>query len=184
MQDIVFITGNQNKADFLAKHLGRPVEHRKLDLDEIQSLDPHTVVEHKVRQAYALVQQPVLVEDVSLVFTALGSLPGPFIKWFVESLGLPGLAKLANTLANQTAAATVCYAFCDGGEHVHFIESTMHGTIAPEPRGSGGFGFDAIFINDGFSKTRGDMTEQEYLETSYRTPAVAQLRKFLDSRGK
>jgi inosine/xanthosine triphosphate pyrophosphatase family protein len=38
MNEITFITGNQGKADFLAKHLGVEVGHQKLDLDEIQSL--------------------------------------------------------------------------------------------------------------------------------------------------
>ena len=47
------------------------VLHQKLDLDEIQSLDLRTVVEHKVRQAYELVKKPVLVEDTSLQFEAL-----------------------------------------------------------------------------------------------------------------
>ena len=52
MKKIIFITGNQKKADYLIKYLGFPIEHMKLELDEIQSLDLREVVEHKVRQAY------------------------------------------------------------------------------------------------------------------------------------
>ena len=44
MKDVVFITGNQTKADYLAKFLGHPVEHMKVELDEIQSLDFKEVV--------------------------------------------------------------------------------------------------------------------------------------------
>lgn len=62
----MFITGNQNKADYLSRYLGFHVEHRKIDLDEIQSLNLNEIVEHKVRQAYEKVQGPVIVEDVSL----------------------------------------------------------------------------------------------------------------------
>lgn len=87
MKDITFITGNQHKADFLAKHLGMPIAHHKLDLDEIQSTDLRVVVEHKAKQAYEILQKPVLVEDAGLTLTALGNLPGPFIKWFVAELG-------------------------------------------------------------------------------------------------
>ena len=47
----------------------------KLDLDEIQSLDLREIVEHKVRQAYEKCGKPVLVENASLEFTALGRLP-------------------------------------------------------------------------------------------------------------
>ena len=75
MQSITFITGNQKKADYLAKYLGFPIEHMKLELDEIQSLDLREVVEHKVRQAYEKVRKPILVDDVALEFSTLGRLP-------------------------------------------------------------------------------------------------------------
>lgn len=59
--NVTFITGNQAKADNLAEHLGLKVKHQKVELDEIQSVDLKVIVEHKVRQAYAIVQSPVLV---------------------------------------------------------------------------------------------------------------------------
>lgn len=94
MQSITFITGNQKKADYLARYLGFPIEHIKLDLDEIQSLDLDEIVEHKVKQAYEKIKKPVLVEDASLEFMALGRLPGPFIKFFIEEMGLDKLCTL------------------------------------------------------------------------------------------
>jgi non-canonical purine NTP pyrophosphatase (RdgB/HAM1 family) len=176
---VTFITGNQNKADFLAKHLGMSVEHHKLDLDEIQSLDPHEVVEHKVRQAYEVLRTPVLVEDAGLIFTAMGRLPGTYIKWFIEELGLEGLAQLAQALPEQTAVGRVCYGLYDGQE-VHFFDGEMRGRIADSVySGEHGFGFDGIFINDGFDKTRVQMTEAEYDNTSYRMAAIEKLRIFL-----
>jgi non-canonical purine NTP pyrophosphatase (RdgB/HAM1 family) len=175
---LTFITGNQNKADFLAKHLGIPVAHHKLDLDEVQSLDPRKVVEHKVRQAYDVLHTPVLVEDAGLIFTAMGRLPGTFVKWFIEELGYDGLLRLANSLPDQTAIGRVCYGLYDGRE-VQFFEGEMRGRIATEARGNGGFGFDPIFINEGYSITRAEMTEADYAATSYRTPAIQKLREFL-----
>jgi non-canonical purine NTP pyrophosphatase (RdgB/HAM1 family) len=183
MQGLTFITGNQNKADFLARHLGVPVAHHKLDLDEIQSLDPRTVVEHKARQAYDLLQKPVLVEDAGLIFTSMGRLPGTFVKWFIEEIGYDGLLRLANNLPEQTAIGHVCYGLYDGTD-IHFFEGEMYGHIAKEARGEGGFGFDPIFINDGFDKTRAEMTEEEYDRSSHRMPAIEVLQKFLDSSAK
>ena len=52
MTNVTFITGNQSKADYLSKYLGHPVDHVKIDLDEIQSLDLKKIVEHKLKQAY------------------------------------------------------------------------------------------------------------------------------------
>lgn len=51
------------------------VLHEKIDQGEIQSLDLREIVEHKARQAYEKLHKPVLVEDTSLMFTALGKLP-------------------------------------------------------------------------------------------------------------
>jgi len=94
MQRITFITGNQHKADYLEKYLGFSVGHIKLDLNEIQSLDLNEIVEHKVKEAYAKIKKPVLVEDASLEFSALGRLPGPFIKFFIEEMGLEKICSM------------------------------------------------------------------------------------------
>ncbi len=178
MAELIFITGNQNKADFLAKWLGHPVKHHKLDLDELQSLDLHQVVEHKVRQAYDVLKKPVLVEDASLTFPAMGRLPGTFIKWFIEELGYDGLLRLANSLPSPEAVGRVCYAYYDGKE-LQVFEGEMRGRIATEARGSGGFGFDPIFINDGFDITRAEMSEADYAKSSYRTKAMVKLKEYL-----
>lgn len=180
MKEIVFITGNQNKADILQRGLGVPVKHHKLDLDEIQSLNPHVVAEHKARQAYDILKEPVLIEDASLTFTAMGRLPGTFVKWFIEDLGVPGLAKLAQSLDSQEAVGTVLYAYYDG-DSMHFFEGTMKGRIVAEPRGENGFGFDAIFVNDGYDLTRAEMSLKDYDATSYRTKAMAKFREYLES---
>lgn len=181
-QDLVFITGNQHKADFLIRYLGRPVAHHKLDLDEIQSLDVHEVAEHKARQAYNILKHPVLIEDATLSLEALGGkLPGTYIKWFMEELKPTGMAQLAAALPSQKATGHMVYALYDG-KQVHFFDGTMTGRIAPEPRGSGGFGFDPVFINDGYDITRGEMTDEQYAATSYRTEAMHKLKAFLDDK--
>lgn len=179
MAPITFITGNQHKADFLAKHLGIPMAHHRLDLDEIQSLDPREVVEHKVLQAYDILKAPVLVEDAGLSFTVLGRLPGTYIKWFIEEIGYDGLLRLANNLPDQAAVGRVCYGLYDGTE-LHFFEGEMRGHIAEVAgQGAHGFGFDPIFINEGFNVPRSDMDEADYDRTSYRTEAMSKLRAYL-----
>lgn len=180
MSNLVFITGNQNKANFLQQYFGRPIDHHKLDLDEIQSLDLQTVAAHKAEQAFAMLKRPVLVEDASLAFTAMGRLPGTFIKWFIEDMGIPGLGKLAMSLDSQAALATIVYAYHDG-TRVHVFDGYMKGHIVAEPRGENGFGFDAIFVNEGYSQTRGEMSESDYAATSYRTMAMSKLKNYLEN---
>lgn len=173
-----FLTGNQHKAEHLAKWLGRPIKHHKLDLDEIQSLDIHAVTEHKVRQAYAVLGTPTLVEDVALTFTAAGRLPGTFVKWFIEEVGNEGLCKFADTLEHREAIASVCYALYDG-KKLHFFENHVKGTVAPKPRGERGFGWDPVFIPDGQPKTYAELEDHELQPYSVRAAAVDKLKKYL-----
>lgn len=176
--NITFITGNQNKARYVAEWLGAGVAHRNLDLDELQTLDLHQLVDHKVKQAYAVVKSPVLVEDAQLIFTALGRLPGPFIKWFIEEIGHDGLVKMLGSFDDRTAHGKICYALYDG-QRIHHFEGEMRGQIAHAPRGDGGFGFDRIFINDGYTITRAEMPEDDYARTSYRKIALDKLKEHL-----
>lgn len=181
MKPVVFITGNQRKVDYLAKWLELPVHHHKLDLDEIQSLDMRKVAEHKARQAYAALKEPVLIEDTSLVFTAMGQLPGTLIKWFLEEIGNEGLCKLAEGLAHRRAKATVTYGYCDGRQ-VHFFEASIEGTVAPAPRGNNGMGWDPLFIPLGSTKTFAEMTDDQKKVFSPRARASEKLRDFLQHR--
>jgi XTP/dITP diphosphohydrolase len=174
---ITFITGNANKAEQVARWLGHPIQHHKLDLDELQSLDAREVVEHKVRQAYGKVEGAVLVEDGSLELDALGGAPGPLVKWFQPSTDM--LCRMLDGFETRTATARLYYALFDG-QQAHFFEGTMRGRIADRPAGKGGFGWDNVFINKGFDTTRAQMNEADYAATSYRKQALDKLAVFLN----
>src|SRR5258708_3167713 len=114
MKDLTFITGNADKAKYLELWLGLPMAHHKLDLVEIQSLDLKEVVTHKVTEAYLQLHQPVLVEDVSLTFHALGQLPGTLVKWFLNELDTDGLCRLVDGHKERSASAEIIYGLYDG----------------------------------------------------------------------
>lgn len=183
MKDLVFITGNQNKADYLAKWLKIPLQHQKIDLDEIQSLDLREVVANKARRAYDIVQKPVLVEDVSLSFDAFDRLPGTFIKWFLTEIGSEELCKMLDHLPSRKAKASIYFCYYDG-QDMQFFYGQMRGEIAEKPRGKNGFGWDEIFIKDGMDKTRAELTGDEQERTSMRHAVHAELREFLTNLSK
>ena len=176
MKSITFITGNQDKADATKRYLHIPMTHKKLELTEIQSLNVKEVVEHKAREAYKILGQPVLVEDTSLTFHALGKLPGPFIKWFLQELGNEGLCNLVKE--DRSATATVLFGLFDGTE-LHFFEGSSDGIIAQSPRGDNGFGWDSIFIPNGKTKTHAEMTSNELDAISIRRIALEKMKKEL-----
>ncbi|MDB5260360.1 MAG: non-canonical purine pyrophosphatase [Candidatus Nomurabacteria bacterium] len=183
MKKLTFITGNAGKAKYLSDYFHIPVEHRKLDLHEIQSLDLKEVVEDKARRAFEIVKEPVLVEDVSLIFTSMKSLPGPLIKWFLETLGNGGLCKLLDSFESRDAYAEVMFAICDG-EQVYTFSGSMEGTISNTPKGEMGFGWDPVFIPKGYSKTWAEMTDDEKHETSMRKIALEKMTTFLETYNK
>jgi len=178
MIDFTFITGNQRKADYLAQYLGGQIDHLKLNLDELQSLDLYEIVEHKVKQAYAIVKKPVIVEDVSLVFDALGKLPGPLIKWFLEELKVDGLCKNLDNYEDRSATAQILFAYYDGQE-IKYFYGESRGTVATKPRGDFGFGWNAVFIPEGSDKTFAEMPDKELAPFSHRAKAVEKLKAFL-----
>ena len=177
---IIFITGNQNKADYLAKYLGRPIDHVKLDLDEIQSLALREIVEHKVRQAYDKVKKPVIVEDVSLEFEALGGLPGPFIKFFVEKVPFETICSMVDGKTRKATARCV-FGYFDG-KYVELMEGSLDGEVATVPAGENGYGWDRIFIPQGYLVTRASLSEEEDRKTYLQIKPLAKLKEFLESK--
>jgi non-canonical purine NTP pyrophosphatase (RdgB/HAM1 family) len=181
MEKVTFITGNQRKADYLANYLGIAVEHIKIDLDEIQSLNLREVVKHKVRQAYAQIQKPVLVEDVSLEFKALGRLPGTFIRWFMDEMSLEKICSLLDG-KDRSAIAKTCFAYFDGVEEKYF-EQSLEGTIAQRPAGNSGFGgWDPIFIPTAYTVTRAEMNKEDEKKTYLQMKPSEQLKNILISK--
>lgn len=174
MEKITFITGNAAKAEQLGRHLEIPVNHQKIDLAEIQSLDLLEIVGHKAKEAFKHIGSPVLIEDTSLIFHALGRLPGPLIKWFLTELDNEGLCRILDGYEDRTATAEVLLGLYDGKDLMTFHGST-EGSIAKSPKGERGFGWDPVFIPAGWDRTWGEMTPEEQKETSMRRIALKKL---------
>jgi XTP/dITP diphosphohydrolase len=68
------------------------------------------------------------------------------------------------------------------GKNLHFFTGKVQGTIATTPRGTGGFGWDPVFIPRGSNNTAGEMTEREYEQASMRKIALQKLERYLQSR--
>ncbi len=179
----IYITGNEHKAAFLAKLLGLDLEYHKLSLDEIQSPDPRAVIEHKVRQAYNILQKPVLVEDTCMGLDALGGLPGTFIKFFIEQEnGAEKICRMADGFENRRATATVTFGYYDGVT-LKFFQNSIYGEIAAHPgKQINGFGWDTVFIPDGYGgKIRSELNERQYDELYITVKPIGAVKEFLQS---
>ncbi|KAG7885511.1 hypothetical protein KL938_000543 [Ogataea parapolymorpha] len=196
MPTVTFVTGNPKKLEEVVAILsdGSPqsvdggskvgnyiIKNEKLDLDEIQgSIEEVTI--HKAKQAAKLLGAPVIVEDTCLGFNALNDLPGPYIKWFHQKLGLDGLNKLLYGFEDKSANAITTFGYCEGPDaDVKLFQGVTTGEIVPS-RGPQDFGFDSIFEPHGMGKTYAELRGPQKNRISHRSKALAKLKEFLLSQ--
>ena len=132
---IKFVTGNKKKLEEVIQILGDrfpfPLDSVKLDLPELQG-EPEYVAREKCRLAAEQLRGPVLVEDTSLCFNALGGLPGVYIKWFLDKTGHVGLNNLLAAYPDKSAYAQCIFAFSPGaGAEPMLFTGRTEGTIVP-----------------------------------------------------
>lgn len=166
----VFVTSNESKWKEAQAILGRPLERIRLELPELQAATTAEVAREKAKTAYAQLLRPVIVEDAGVELVALNGFPGPFIKYWEQLGGLASICRAADGLEDRRAVAVCALVACDANGPRPF-EGRAHGTIAPEPRGTNGFGWDAVFIPDGESRTYAELTQAEKDARSHRRRA-------------
>lgn len=139
-----------------------------IDLDEIQELDQQKIIEHKLAQAFKHHKGPFIVEDGSLYFDCLNKqLPGPLIRWFNDSISNEGMFTLAKKMGNNNALAQTIIAYAKSPKEIYFFEGNVRGKIV-SPRGSGGFGYDNIFMPNGSKKVLAELKEGNVTKYGFR----------------
>ena len=172
---ISLVTGNAGKAAEYAAMLGIEVTPVKAELTEIQSLDVAYVAAGKAADAFAQIGEPVLVDDTGLSIHAWNGLPGALVVWFLDTVGLQGILDMAQGLTDRRATATVALGYADAGG-VRVFQGTVNGSLATEPCGISGFGYDPIFIPCTDTRTYAQMTTEEKNMISHRRRAVDAMR--------
>jgi inosine triphosphate pyrophosphatase len=183
---ITFVTGNKKKLEEVQRILATDMDtwfdldNAKLDLPELQG-DVMTIAKEKCKLAAQQVNGPVMTEDTSLCFDALNGLPGPYIKWFLESCGHDGLNLMLHGFETKAGYAQTVVALCMGPDKEPVVfDGQTRGVIVP-PRGSLDFGWDPIFEPDeGGGKTYAEMRKEEKDAISHRSRAFAKLREYLN----
>ena len=179
---IYFITGNKNKFEEV-KIILPEVEQLDIDLPEIQEIDAKEIIKEKLLEALKHKKGEFIVEDTSLYLDSLHGLPGPLIKWFLQTIGNEGLANLADKLGNDKAVAKTIIGYAKSQGDIHFFEGVINGKIV-SPRGKTNFGWDPIFLPDSHKKTFAEMSREEKNKISMRRNALNKLKKFMQLQKK
>jgi XTP/dITP diphosphohydrolase len=133
----------------------------------------------------------VLADDSGVCVDALDGAPGVESAYYAGPQGdsAANLAKLAAVMRDVPAANRGAHFFCvllvlgPGGEEQIF-EGICRGHLGREPRGGAGFGYDPLFVPDGYTRTYAELSEAEKNQLSHRGRAWARLAEWRKSGSK
>ena len=140
----------------------------------------------KARAAAATTGLPAIADDSGLCVDALNGMPGIFsARWAGSArddaanlaLVLDQLTDVPDEHRGGHFACAAALALPDGTERV--VEGRMIGTVIRAPRGSGGFGYDPVFVADGYDVTTAELRAEEKNAISHRGNAFRALAPIL-----
>lgn len=188
MREIVLSTDNINKLreireileDLDIKIYGKS-DIEGLDFEVIE--DGYTLYDNALKKASAMAERvdyAVLADDTGLFVKALNGEPGVHsARYASEHDDKKNREKLLNNLKDKedrSAYFKTEIILIDEDKNIIPIEGVCPGKISLEERGDNGFGYDSIFIPDGFDKTFAEMSHEEKNQISHRSRALKNLR--------
>lgn len=192
MKTLVFATNNLHKLEEVRDILGG--SFRIASLKEIGCTDdiPETAdtLEGNSLQKARYVKEKFgydcFADDTGLEVEALGGAPGVFSARYAgpghdsEANMRKLLKELEGKTNRQAQFRTVVALLLDGEEYT--FEGIVRGTILTERRGTAGFGYDPVFVPEGYAETFAEMGSEEKNRISHRARAVQKLADFLHKR--
>ncbi len=186
---IVFATNNQHKLSEISDLIGksfRLLSLADINLDNDIPEDEPTLEAnalYKARYVYKATGRNVFADDTGLEVDALEGRPGVHSARFAGEDKNPDanidklLALLGDHKNRRARFRTIIALIFNGAEYL--FEGIVNGTIINDRRGREGFGYDPVFIPDGYDVTFAGMTLQEKNKISHRAMAFEKLRVFL-----
>ncbi len=140
--------------------------------------------EKKAEQASAYADMAAFADDSGLVVEALDGAPGIYSARYAGegATDAERIAKLLEAMKGKTdrRAKFVCaIAIAYRGDDVALFRGEVCGTIAEAPRGTNGFGYDPVFIPEGYDKTFGELPSEVKDSISHRAAAMIKAVKFI-----
>ena len=183
--EIVFATSNPNKIKEINQLLPNSIAIKGLKdigcTEEVPETQP-TIEGNAVQKAQYIYDNygvNCFAEDTGLEITALDGEPGVYSARYAgaQRNSDDNMNKAIEKLESQTDRSarfkTVIALIIDGG--MTTFEGIVNGQIIKEKRGSGGFGYDPIFMPDGYNQTFGELSSSEKNKISHRARATKKL---------
>ena len=159
-----FLTGNTNKfleARSILTPFGIRVRHLRISKVEIQNPRLENIARFALKEALKVQRRPIVVEDSGLFIESVGGFPGPYSSFVYKTVGLEGILKVLDNHRDRKAYFQSTVAYGSPWISPRVFSGRVKGRIARTILGSSGFGFDPIFIPNGYNTTFGQ-TSQEF----------------------
>lgn len=195
---IVFATNNNHKLSEIQDILGSTIEVKSLkdigchvDIPETgTTLEENAQI--KANYVWDSFQTMVFADDTGLEIDALNGEPGVYSARYAGGEGHDSEANIQKVLANLQGVenrkarfrTVIAFIYKDkktGNKTTKLIEGIVNGSIITEKRGAAGFGYDAIFVPEGYDKTFGELGMDIKNSISHRARAVQQFAKELQT---
>lgn len=158
---VIFVTANQSKHREVSRLLsGLEVAWQRLDLARPITSDLAEIARSRAQEAYERLGAPCFVENTGLFFHDYEDEPGPNFKRLWRELGESGFAARYGG-AKGVARVVVALAFSESD--IRLFEGSISGTLLDTPRGDGGYGYDRLWVPDGYDRTLGEMAESTFV---------------------
>jgi XTP/dITP diphosphohydrolase len=180
---LVLVTQNKHKLKELTplfKKYNVDFDTTSLEKHEIRSDSIEEIAREAAKVAYETLKQPVVVDDTGFFVKALHGFPSSYAGIVLEFIGYEGILRLMTDKVERASVFMTAVSYFDG-ENLESFVGTMSGSVARESAGVGGFGYDPIFIPEGFTKTYAELTFDEKVSISHRTKAFDEFLKWYRS---
>lgn len=178
------VTSNRGKFEEFRSALaplGFEVVRSDADCDEIQADTLEEVVRGCLGQLRREGLEEIVIDDSGLFVHALGGFPGVYSSYALRTIGLDGILRLLERWDDRSAHFECCIGTSIGGEEFT-VTGRSDGAIGLRAAGTGGFGFDPIFVPSGYDRTFAEISISEKNDISHRGRAIQALVAELRSR--
>lgn len=180
---ILFVTSNPSKfveARLKLEKAEVELVQKNIAYPEIQSDSLEDISTFACEWLQKRLKKRAMMEDSGLFIEALNGFPGPYAAWIQKTIGNGGILKLMEGLpfGERRARFEAAVGYIEKSRIV-VLTGECQGFISMNQRGTGGFGFDPIFIPKGEERTFAQMSIQEKNRYSHRSKALDKLTKYL-----
>ncbi len=177
---IKFVTSNGHKFEevqIIMEKYNIKISWEKMKYQEIQADTTSIISRDSCEKLSNIIKPPYFIDDTGLYIDNLNGFPGPYASYVQETIGNGGIIKLA---ANSKARFETVISLYNNDDIIQF-NGILNGTISSGISNGRLFGYDPIFIPEGYDNSLAEISLEEKNKISHRGIAMEKLVNYIIS---